>query len=91
MAASAWLTCLKKVHEKIHFKEYCFVEQGLCELETEEVVVAKMGSIPTEVEIADTPVMESLSLAVHLSLLVDLFFFNSSFFQLPDLLFYNTL
>jgi len=65
------------------------VEQSLCKLEAEEVAVAKMGSIPTEVEIADTLVVESLSLTVHLSPLADLFFFVFSFSQLPDLLFYN--
>jgi len=55
------------------------VEQGLCELEAEEVVVAKTGSIPTEVETADTLVVESLSLMACLLPLADLFFFNSSF------------
>ena len=49
-----------------------------------------MGSNPAVVETADTPVVESLSLVVHLLLLADLFLFNSSFFQLPDLLFYDT-
>jgi len=48
-----------------------------------------MGSNLTVVETANTQV-ESLSLAVHLSLLADLFFPNSSFSQLPDLLSYNT-
>jgi len=67
------------------------VEQGLCKLEAEEVVVAKTGSIPTEVETADTPVVESLSLTVHPLPLTDLFFFDFSFSQLPDLLFYNIL
>ena len=78
--ASAWLTRLEKVYEKICSKEYCLVEQSLCELEAEEVVVAKMGSIPTEVETADTLVVESLSLMAYLSPLADLFFFNFSFF-----------
>jgi len=50
-----------------------------------------MGSNSAEVETADTLVVEFLSLAVHLLLLADLFLFNSSFSQLPDLLFYNTL
>jgi len=67
------------------------VEQGLCKLEAEEVVVAKMGSIPTEVEIADTLVVESLPLTACLLPLADLFFFDFSFSQLPDLLFYNIL
>ena len=90
LSAHAWLTCLEKVCEKICSKEYRLVEQSLYELETEEAEVAKTGSIPTEVEIADTSVVESLSLAVHLLPLIDLFFFNSFFFQLPDLLFYDT-
>jgi len=49
-----------------------------------------MGSIPTEVETADTLVVESLSSAVHLLPLADLFFFNSFFSQLLNLLSYNT-
>ena len=49
-----------------------------------------MGSNSAEMETADTPVVESLSLAVYLLLLADSFLFNSFFFQLPDLLFYNT-
>jgi len=80
MAASAQLTCLKKVCKKIHSKKYCLIEQSLCELEAEEVKVAKTGSNPTVVETANTLVVESLSLAVHLLPLADLFFFNSSFF-----------
>jgi len=75
--AYAQLTCLEMVHKRIHFKEYCFVEQGLCELEAEE---AKIGSIPTVEETADILVVESLSLAVYLLLLTDLFFFGSFFF-----------
>ena len=66
------------------------MEQSLCELEAEEAKVAKTGSIPTVVETADTLVVESLSLTFHLLPLADLFFFDSSFSQLPDLLFYNT-
>ena len=54
MAASAWLTCLEKVHEKICSKEYYLVEQSLCELEAKEAEVAKTGSIPTAVKTADT-------------------------------------
>jgi len=56
------------------------MEQSLCKLKTEE---AKMGFIPTIEETTDI-------LVVYLLPLVDLFAFNSSFFQLPDLLFYNT-
>jgi len=80
MAVSAWLTHLKKVYKKIYSKEYCLVEQSLCKLKAEEVVVAKMGSIPTEVETADTLVVESLSLMACLLPLADLFFFNFFFF-----------
>jgi len=80
MAASAQLTHLEKVHEKICSKEYCLVEQSLYKLESEEVAVAKTGSIPTKMEIANTLVVESLSLTAYLLPLADLFFFNSSFF-----------
>jgi len=86
--AFAHLNRLKKVHKRVHFKGWKQVKQGLYKLEVEE---AKMGSNPIEVETADILVIESLSLAVYLLLLADPFFFNSSFFQLPDLLFYNTL
>jgi len=91
MAASAQLTHFKKVYKKIYSKEYHFMEQSLHELKSEEVAVAKTGSILTEVETADTLVVESLPLTAHLSLLTDPFFFYFSFFQLPDLLFYNIL
>ena len=64
------------------------MEQSLCELKAEETEVAKMGFNPTVVETADTLVVESL--LVHLLSLADLFLFDSFFFQLPDLLFYNT-
>jgi len=63
------------------------VEQSLYKLETEEV---KISSNPIIVETADTWVVESLSLMAYLLSLTDPFFFNSSFSQLPDLLFYNT-
>ena len=59
------------------------MEQSLCKLEAEETEVAKVaktGSIPTEVETANTWVVESLSPTVCLLSLADLFFFNSSFF-----------
>jgi len=55
------------------------MEQSLCELEAEEIEVAKMGSIPTVVETADILVVESLSPTAYLLPLADLFFFNSSF------------
>jgi len=66
------------------------VEQSLCKLETKETEVAKMGSNPTVVETANTLVVESLSPTAYLLPLADPFFFNFSFSQLPDLLFYNT-
>jgi len=63
------------------------VEQSLCELKTKK---AKIGSNLIVVETANTQVMESLFSAVYLLFLADLFFFGFSFFQLLDLLFYNT-
>ena len=57
--AYAQLTCFKTVCERICFKEYCFVEQSLCELEAGEVEVAKMGSIPTVMETIDILGVES--------------------------------
>ena len=51
MAASACLLCLEKVCKKIYFKEYCLVEQSLCELKAEE---AKTGSNPTVIETTNT-------------------------------------
>jgi len=84
------MSCLKKVHEHICSKGWKRVKQGLHKLETEEAEVAKTGSIPTVVETAHIPVVESLSPVVHPLLLADSFFLNSSFFQLPNLLFYNT-
>ena len=89
MAAFAYLTCFKRIYEKICSKKYCFVKQGLCKLKAEEAKVAKMGSNPTVVETAYTLVVESLSPAVHLLPLADLFEFGFSFSLLPDLLFYN--
>ena len=77
------------VHKRIHFKEYYFVKQSFCELETEETKVAKTGSIPTIVETTDILEVESpVSKTCQLPS-TDLFAFNLSFFQLPDLLFYN--
>jgi len=91
LSAYAQLTRLEKVYKRIHSKEYHFVEQSLCELEAKKVKIIKMGFIPTVVELAYILVVESLSLTAHLLPLADLFFFNSFFLQLPDLLFYNTL
>ena len=59
MAVSIYLLYFKKVCKKIHSKEYCFVEQGLCELEAEETEVAKTGSIPTVVETVNILEVES--------------------------------
>jgi len=56
------------------------VKQSLCELETKETAVAKMGSNPTVVETADILVVEFLFLVVYLLSLANLFFFNSFFF-----------
>ena len=54
------------------------MEQSLYELEAEEVEVAKMGSIPTVVELAYTLIVESLSPAVYLlPFFLFLFFLNS--------------
>ena len=90
MAASAHLFCLEKVCEKIYSKEYCFVEQSLYELETEEAEVVKMGSILTVVETTNTPEVVSSAFMVYWLPLTNLFAFNFSFSQLPDLFFYNT-
>jgi len=49
-----------------------------------------MGSNLIVVETADTQVVESLSLTVHLLPLADLFFFDFSFSLLPDLLSFDT-
>ena len=77
MAISVYLTCLERLYKKICFKEYHFVKQNLCELKAEE---AKTGSNLTVVETVNTLVVKSLSLVVYLLPLVDLFFFNFSFF-----------
>ena len=77
MAASAHLICLKKVYKKIHFKEYYFVEQSLCKLETKE---AKTGSILTEVETTNTLGVESPVFEAHWLLLTNLFAFDLFFF-----------
>jgi len=59
MAALAHLFHLKKVCKKIHSKEYYFVEQSLCELETKETKMVKTGSIPIIVETTDILEVES--------------------------------
>ena len=70
------LAHLKKVCKRVHFEGWKQVEQSLHKLKTEE---AKIGSNPAKMETTGTPVMESLFLVVHLSLLADPFLFNSSF------------
>ena len=67
------------MHERIHSKEYHFVEQSLCELKAEEAEVAKMGFIPTAVETIDTPKIVSLVSKVHQLPLTNPFTFNFSF------------
>ena len=74
------MSYFKKVCECVHSKGWKHVKQSLYELETEEAEVAKTGSNPAVVETVYILVVESLSLTVHLLLLADLFFFNSSFF-----------
>ena len=59
MATLTYLLCLEKVYKKIYSKEYCLVEQSLCELETKEVKVAKMGSNSTVVETVNILGVES--------------------------------
>ena len=66
------------------------MEQSLCELKAEEAEVAKTGSILTAVEITDILGVESPVSKAHQLLLTNLFAFNLSFSQLPDLFFYNT-
>ena len=66
------------------------MEQGFCKLETEEAEVAKMGSIPTVVETTGTPEVVFPVFEVYWLPLTDLFAFNLSFFQLPDLFSCNT-
>ena len=84
------MLCLEKVYKKIHFKEYHFIEQSLCKLEAKEVEVAKTGSNLTIVEIINTLGVESSISKAYWLLLTNLFTFDLSFFQLPNLLFYNT-
>ena len=80
MAASAYLLCLEKVHEKIHSKEYYFVKQSFYELEAKEAEVAKTNSILTVVETADTLGVEFSVFEAYQLPLTDLFIFNLSFF-----------
>ena len=65
IAASACLLYLKKIYKKIYSKEYCLVEQSLCELETKEAKVAKMGSNPTAVETTNILGVESPVFKTH--------------------------
>ena len=66
------------------------MEQDLYKLEAEEAKVAKTGSIPIAVKTTDILEVESFVFKAHQLPLTNLFAFNLSFSQLPDLLFYNT-
>jgi len=90
MTAFAYLLHLKKVCKKICFKKYHFVEQSLYELKAEETEVAKTGSIPSAVETTGILKVVSPAFKVYWLPLTNLFVFDLFFFQLPDLLFYNT-
>ena len=79
MAVLAYLLCLKKICEKICSKEYCFVEQGLCKLETKETKVAKTGFNPIIVETVNTLKMESPVFKTYQLPLTNLFTFNLFF------------
>jgi len=69
------LSCLEKVCEKVCLKQLCFAEQGVCELEEEEVKVLSTGVV-----------VSSNLLVVPLLPLADLFLFNPFFSLLPDLI-----
>jgi len=79
LAASAHLSRLKKVHEKIYLKELRLVKQGLYKLESEE----KGSSLKDLKTVLYSPVVGSL--ATLRSPLTNLFF-NPSFFLLPNLI-----
>ena len=80
MAVSIYLLCLKKGYKKICSKEYCFVEQSLCELKTKKTKVTKIGSNPTMVETANILGVESPVFKTYQLPLTNLFVFNLSFF-----------
>ena len=66
------------------------MEQSFCKLETEKAEVAKMGFNSIVVETANTLKAEFPVSKTYQLPLTDLFAFNLSFSQLPNLLFYNT-
>jgi hypothetical protein len=80
MAASARLTRLEKVREKVRSKEWRLAEQGLRELELEE---AKMDSVREEAETVRTPVVDPVDDPARLSPSTDPFVFGS-FSMMPD-------
>ena len=80
MSALICLIYFKMVHKRICSKKYHFVEQDLCELETEKAETAKTGSISTVVKTTDILKMVSLISGVHWLPLTDPFAFNFSFF-----------
>ena len=56
------------------------MEQGLYELKTEEIKMAKTGSIPSVVETTNILGVESPVFKAHWLPLTDLFIFDFSFF-----------
>jgi len=83
MAASARLTRLEKVREKVRSKEFRLVEQGLRELEAEE----RKDSTQVVEETAHTPAVVSSDLpSAHPLPSTDPFAFDPSFSMLPDFL-----
>jgi len=83
LAASAYLSYLKKVYKKIHLKELRLVKQGLYKLESEE-----RGSSLKDPEIVLYSLVVGSSAAFRLPLTNS--FFNFSFSLLPDLISSNT-
>ena len=86
MAASARLTCLKKVYKKVYSKEWRLIEQGLYKLKLEE---AKKDSNLGEAEITYTLVVDPVDNLAYLLPLTNPFIF-SSFLILPNLFSSNT-
>ena len=84
MSASTQLIRLKKVCNKVHFKEYCLIKQGLCELKVNKKKKSK-------VEMAYTAKVGSVNAPnSHLLPLSGSFNFNFSFLILPDIISDNT-
>jgi len=83
LTAFTYLSHLKKVYKKIHFKELYLIKQGLYELESK-----KRGSSPKDSEtVLHSPVVESL---ITLRSPLTNSFFNPSFSLLPNLVSSNT-